>query len=111
MGGNATPIIDQDELDKNATPWVVEYHAHLLAGGKPRRRTPKRMRRITTQEAAALQTFPVGMTFHGPQVAQYRQIGNAVPPSLAYAVACSVRAALRQVAGSPCTTAGELAAA
>lgn len=97
MGGNATPIIDQDELDKNATPWVVEYHAHLLAGGKPRRRAPKRMRRITVQEAAALQTFPPGMTFHGPQVAQYRQIGNAVPPKLAHAVALSVRAALGTV--------------
>jgi DNA (cytosine-5)-methyltransferase 1 len=94
MGGNATPIVDQDELDENATPWVVEYHAHLLAGGEPRKRAPRRMRRITVQEAAALQTFPPGMTFHGPQVAQYRQIGNAVPPELAHAVARTVRAAL-----------------
>lgn len=94
MGGNATPIIDQDELDKGATPWVVEYHAHLLAGGRPRKRAPKRMRRITVQEAAALQTFPPGTRFHGPQVAQYRQIGNAVPPNLAQAVAQSIRSAL-----------------
>jgi DNA (cytosine-5)-methyltransferase 1 len=95
MGGNATPIVDQEELDRNATPWVAQYHAHLLSGGKPRKRAPKRMRRITVQEAAALQTFPSGMTFHGPQVAQYRQIGNAVPPNLALAVALSVRAALK----------------
>lgn len=111
MGGNATPIVDQDELERNATPWVVEYHAHLLAGGKPRRRAPKRMRRITVQEAAALQTFPPGVTFRGPQVAQYRQIGNAVPPRLAHAVALSVRAALRTVDCSPCAGAAELIAA
>lgn len=94
MGGNATPIIDQEELAEGATPWVVEYHAHLLAGGKPRANAPQRMRRITTQEGAALQTFPAGMTFHGPRMAQYRQIGNAVPPMLAHAVASSVRAVL-----------------
>lgn len=113
MGGNATPIIDQDELDREATPWVVEYHAHLLAGGKPRKRAPKRMRRITVQEAAALQTFPQGMTFHGPQVAQYRQIGNAVPPKLAHAVAKSVREALDDLDRSSAEegAAGELIAA
>lgn len=97
MGGNATPILDQDELDHGAPPWVVDYHAHLLAGGKPRRTAPRRMRRITVQEAAALQTFPLGMRFHGPQLAQYRQIGNAVPPNLAHAVAASVRATLRSL--------------
>jgi DNA (cytosine-5)-methyltransferase 1 len=94
MGGNATPIIDQDELERGASPWVVEYHAHLLSGGRPRKRAPRRMRRITVQEAAALQTFPAGMAFHGRQVAQYRQIGNAVPPNLAHAVALSIRLAL-----------------
>ncbi len=101
MGGNATPIIDQDELDKGATPWVVEYHAHLLDGRRPRKRAPKRMRRITVQEAAALQTFPSGTRFHGPQVAQYRQIGNAVPPNLAHAVARSISSALDAIDRSP----------
>lgn len=91
MGGNATPIIDQDELDHGAEPWVVEYHARLVSGGRPLRRVPRRMRRITVQEAAALQTFPVSWQFQGPQVAQYRQIGNAVPPKLAEAVATAIR--------------------
>jgi DNA (cytosine-5)-methyltransferase 1 len=94
MGGNATPIIDQDELELGAEPWVVEYHGHLLAGGRPRKRAPKRMRRITVQEAAALQTFPRGWTFAGGQIAQFRQIGNAVPRRLAEAVARSVYEAL-----------------
>jgi DNA (cytosine-5)-methyltransferase 1 len=94
MGGNATPIIDQDELDYGVEPWVVEYHRRLQGGGDPLKRAPKRLRRITVQEAAALQTFPSDWRFHGPRVAQYRQIGNAVPPNLAEAVAKSVRDAL-----------------
>lgn len=91
MGGNATPILDQDELDHGATPWVEEYHARLLAGRPPLKRAPKRMRRITVQEAAVLQTFPADWVFKGPQGARYRQIGNAVPPNLAYEVAREVR--------------------
>jgi DNA (cytosine-5)-methyltransferase 1 len=95
MGGNATPIIDQDELDGTAEePWVIEYHAHLLAGGEPLKQAPKRMRRITVEEAAALQTFEPGWEFKGPLAARYRQVGNAVPPRLAYHVALAVRKAI-----------------
>lgn len=52
------------------------------------------MRRVPVQEAAALQTFPPGCQFAGPLVAQYRQIGSAIPPDLAQAVAESVHGAL-----------------
>lgn len=96
MGGNATPIIDQEQLEHGADPWVVWYHERLRKGGRPLRRAPRRMRRITVQEAAALQTFPLGWEFAGPQVAQFRQVGNAVPPRLGCAVARSVRRALLQ---------------
>jgi DNA (cytosine-5)-methyltransferase 1 len=94
MGGNATPIIDQDELEHGAEPWVVEYHRRLQSGEPPLKRAPNRLRRITVHEAAALQTFPAGWEFAGPRVAQYRQVGNAVPPNLAEAVALSVRRVL-----------------
>ncbi len=94
MGGNATPIIDQEELDRGAEPWVVEYHRHLQRGGAPATSAPSRLRRITVEEAAVLQGFPVGFEFCGRRVAQYRQVGNAVPPPLAKAVAGSVLAAL-----------------
>ena len=40
MGGNATPIIDQEELDHGARPWVVDYHQRLLAGEPPLRTAP-----------------------------------------------------------------------
>lgn len=96
MGGNATPIIDQEELEHGAQPWVIEYHRRLQRGKPPLKRAPRRLRRITVQEAAALQTFPAGWTFAGPRVAQYRQVGNAVPPKLAEAVARSLRAVLER---------------
>lgn len=96
MGGNATPIIDQDEFDNGAEPWVVGYHRHLASGGKPLDAAPPRLRRITVEEAAALQGFPLGFRFCGPRVAQYRQVGNAVPPPLAEVVARCVLAGVGQ---------------
>lgn len=94
MGGNKTPIIDQEQLEKGSESWVEAYHEHLSSGGKPKPSAPSRLRRITVQEAAAIQTFPIGMKFSGSQSAQYRQIGNAVPPKLAYHVARSLLPAL-----------------
>lgn len=94
MGGNATPIVDQLELAAGSHPWVREYHQHLEAGGAPMNPVPRRMRRITVQEAAALQSFPPTFRFCGPVGAQYRQIGNAVPPALGRAVARAIRRAL-----------------
>lgn len=94
MGGNKTPIIDQEQLDSGSAPWVVDYHAHLWGGGTPWDNVPSRLRRITVEEAAAIQTFPRGMRWAGPQSAIFRQIGNAVPPEMAYRVAMSVRESL-----------------
>ena len=39
---------------------------------------PDRLRRITVEEAAAIQSFPTGVRWAGSRSAQYRQIGNAV---------------------------------
>jgi DNA (cytosine-5)-methyltransferase 1 len=94
MGGNRTPIVDQLQLETEAAPWVVEYHRHLQAGGEPVDVIPDRLRRITVEEAAAIQTFPDWIEWQGPSSAIYRQIGNAVPPMLAYFVAQAVRAAI-----------------
>lgn len=87
MGGNRTPIIDQYQLEHGGVCWIEEYHAHLMGGGEPLQRVPDRLRRMTVQEAAAVQTFPSEWHFFGTQTAQFRQIGNAVPPDLAYHVA------------------------
>ena len=97
MGGNRTPIIDQEQLDSGADPWVVGYHHRLWdEQRKPLRRVPARLRRLTVEEAAAIQTFPIGMRWQGTLSQQFRQIGNAVPPTLAYHVAAAIRLALEQ---------------
>jgi DNA (cytosine-5)-methyltransferase 1 len=53
-----------------------------------------RRRRLVAQEAARLQSFPDWYQFTGPESSVFNQIGNAVPPLLAYHLAASVRAYL-----------------
>lgn len=49
-------------------------------------------RTISVREAARLQSFPDGFVFSGTMNPAFKQIGNAVPPLLAKAVARSVQA-------------------
>jgi DNA (cytosine-5)-methyltransferase 1 len=51
-------------------------------------------RTISVREAARLQSFPDGFRFCGSMNAGFRQIGNAVPPLLAYALARHLRGLL-----------------
>lgn len=48
---------------------------------------PEAARLITAREAARLQTFPDSATFVGPLRARATQVGNAVPPLVAYHLA------------------------
>jgi len=48
---------------------------------------PEQQRMISIREGARLQSFPDNFIFHGTRSSQYKQIGNAVPPLLARAVA------------------------
>jgi DNA (cytosine-5)-methyltransferase 1 len=93
MGGNSTPIIDQEEL-RHRESWVVAYHERLCSGHPVEAVVPEHLRRLTVQEAAALQSFPIEASFEGSLVSKYRQIGNAVPPVLAYHVFLAVQRAL-----------------
>ena len=57
-------------------------------------------RTISVREAARLQSFPDGFEFAGAMNAAFRQIGNAVPPLLALAVAGEIKAQLIEAAHS-----------
>ncbi len=50
-----------------------------------------RRRRLTVREGARLQSFPDWFEFQGSENSQFNQIGNAVPPILAKALARSVK--------------------
>jgi DNA (cytosine-5)-methyltransferase 1 len=67
-----------------------EYHAHLKAGGTPWEGEVPGARRMSVEESALVQTFPKSMNFAGKRSSQYTQVGDAVPPKLAYAVGLSV---------------------
>ncbi len=56
-------------------------------------------RTISVREAARLQSFPDGFVFCGAMNAAFRQIGNAVPPLLAQAVASTIAETLAKSAG------------
>ena len=48
---------------------------------------PTAPRRMSCRELASVQSFPLDYRFFGNRSSVYRQIGNAVPPLLGYAVA------------------------
>ncbi|MGB7442793.1 MAG: DNA cytosine methyltransferase, partial [Coleofasciculaceae cyanobacterium] len=60
-----------------------------------------RRRRLTVREGARLQSFPDWFEFQGNEESQCNQIGNAVPPILAKALACSVQTYLKQLEQTP----------
>lgn len=94
MGGNKTPIVDEEYLHGGAEiNWVEEYHKNIMENKTTPNFeiAPERLRRLTINEAALIQTFPEDYKFEGSKSAIYRQIGNAVPCLLAHAVAETVK--------------------
>lgn len=88
MGGNKTPIVDEDCLYNGKVNWVEDYHRYLISGGEPYKedKIPSSLRRLTIDEAKLIQTFPRSYTFTGSSSSVMRQIGNAVPCKLAQSV-------------------------
>jgi DNA (cytosine-5)-methyltransferase 1 len=69
-----------------------DTYSHIHYDGRQRRT-------VSVREAARLQSFPDGFYFAGAMNAGFRQIGNAVPPLLALAVARAIKEQLGQATG------------
>ena len=96
MGGNRTPIIDEYHLYENKPSWVEDHHQKIMSGEctNEYKEVPSRLRRLTVDEVAILQTFPTQYKFLGPQSRVFSQIGNAVPCKLAEIVVKVVKQSL-----------------
>jgi DNA (cytosine-5)-methyltransferase 1 len=81
-------------LRRDRPSWTVV--AHLYKDGYMYVH-PVQPRTITVREAARLQSFPDRFIFRGSRTDQFKQVGNAVPPLLARAVAGCVRLMLETV--------------
>jgi DNA (cytosine-5)-methyltransferase 1 len=64
---------------KKASPTIMTHKHNYFH--------PTENRYLTAREAAKLQSFPNDFIFKGPLSAQWKQIGNAVPPMLGTAIA------------------------
>ena len=90
--GGRDKIDHTDRIDPEKPSGTVLVGSKA-GGGRPHIH-PYLPRHITVREAARLQSFPDWYRFLGTTTAQYRQVGNAVPPLLARAVGKSIKVAL-----------------
>lgn len=85
--GGRTTYYGRLEYDKPA--YTISTYFHRIGNGSNLH--PEQNRIISIREGARLQSFPDKFRFFGPKGSKYKQIGNAVPPLLARAVAESLK--------------------
>jgi DNA (cytosine-5)-methyltransferase 1 len=89
-GARSYPGHTGSPLDEPAK--TLKAGDHGVPGGENMLLRPDgSLRYFTVRESARLQTFPDEFLFHGAWTETMRQLGNAVPVSLAHVVATSIR--------------------
>lgn len=86
--GQREPLGRVDRLDPNEPSKTVI--AGGAKGGGRSHLHPQIPRTLSVRESARIQTFPDDYVFCGPPARQFTQVGNAVPPLLAYRFATSL---------------------
>lgn len=98
--GGARSYAGHTGSDRDWPAKTIKAGVHGVPGGENTvRMGAKRVRYLTLREAACIQSFPVSHVFEGSRLHVTKQIGNAVPPILAEAVARSLMTALKEQAG------------
>jgi DNA (cytosine-5)-methyltransferase 1 len=98
-GARSYPGHTGSPLDEPAK--TLKAGDHGVPGGENMLRRPDgSIRYLSVRESARLQTFPDAFLFHGSWTETMRQLGNAVPVTLAQIVAASVRTHLERRSGT-----------
>jgi DNA (cytosine-5)-methyltransferase 1 len=85
LGGGKTGIARRMHYDEPALTLTC-----APAMKQTERCHPTEARPLSVREYARIQTFPDEWEFKGKMMEQYKQIGNAVPVNLAYAIGRSL---------------------
>lgn len=94
LGGGKTGIARRLSWDEPSLTLVCSP-----AQGQTERCHPSETRPLTCREYARIQTFPDDWKFYGSKNNIYKQIGNAVPVNLGYAMGLTIVKMLNDIAG------------